>query len=156
MTRNLVRFVDQFPGIYAIGAISVFLSSRHQRLGDMAAGTLVVHERERLDATLSTVGSSRTFTEGFFVKPQTTERRVELFIIPQSRLQQLGPKDLEVLEGFFARRLDFSLEMREQLAIRIADGIVAKTNFPMPANVPVETFLEEIARQLRDLSRLQT
>ena len=158
MTRNLVRFVDQFPGIYAIGAVSVFLSSRHQRLGDMAAGTLVVHERERLEISISASSvsaSGRTFTEGLFQKPQITERQVEVFRIPQAGLQQLGPQDLEVLEGFFARRLDFSLAMREQLARRIADGIVTKTAIPIPPGIAVETFLEEIARQLRDLSRMR-
>ena len=41
--RNLVRSVDALPGTYVFGAISVLLSARFQRLGDMAAGTLVVY-----------------------------------------------------------------------------------------------------------------
>jgi uncharacterized RDD family membrane protein YckC len=43
--RNVVRIVDQMPGIYAIGIVSVFITERSQRLGDLAAGTVVVHER---------------------------------------------------------------------------------------------------------------
>ena len=43
--RNLLRLVDSLPGIYAVGAACILFSSRNQRLGDLAAGTLVVRER---------------------------------------------------------------------------------------------------------------
>ena len=39
--RNLVRLVDLL-GVYLVASISVFVSSRNQRLGDLAAGTLVI------------------------------------------------------------------------------------------------------------------
>lgn len=41
--RNLLRFVDFIPGFYLIGGVASVLSPRAQRLGDMAAGTIVVH-----------------------------------------------------------------------------------------------------------------
>ena len=43
--RNLMRLVDILPGFYAVGAVAIFVSPRNQRLGDLAAGTLVVRER---------------------------------------------------------------------------------------------------------------
>jgi uncharacterized RDD family membrane protein YckC len=43
--RNLLRLVDSLPGFYAVGGLSVIFSRRNQRLGDLAAGTLVVRER---------------------------------------------------------------------------------------------------------------
>jgi uncharacterized RDD family membrane protein YckC len=44
--RNLLRLVDMQPGIlYAVGATTILFSRRNQRLGDLAAGTLVVRER---------------------------------------------------------------------------------------------------------------
>jgi uncharacterized RDD family membrane protein YckC len=43
--RNLLRVVDQLPGVYAIGIITILVSARNQRLGDLAAGTVVVHEK---------------------------------------------------------------------------------------------------------------
>jgi uncharacterized RDD family membrane protein YckC len=43
--RNLLRLVDGLPGVYAVGAAAVLFSRRNQRLGDLAAGTLVVRER---------------------------------------------------------------------------------------------------------------
>ena len=153
MTRNLLRVVDQFPFIYAVGVVSIFLTRDHQRLGDLAAGTLVIHDRENL-AELSSTSSGRTFTAGMFEQTPVPERRMASPDSAGIRIQGLGAMDLEVLEGFFARRLDFSLETRAQLAKRIADGIQAKTGLAAPAGVSTETFLEEVARHLRDLARL--
>src|SRR5205814_5407395 len=44
IVRNLVRIVDILPGFYAVGSISILLTKRSQRLGDLAAGTMVVRE----------------------------------------------------------------------------------------------------------------
>ena len=43
--RNVVRVVDILPAFYALGMLSIFVTARNQRLGDLAAGTLVVRER---------------------------------------------------------------------------------------------------------------
>jgi len=43
LIRNLIRAVDTLPGCYAFGCISVLVSDRFQRLGDLAAGTVVVY-----------------------------------------------------------------------------------------------------------------
>ena len=42
--RNILRFVDGLPLAYAVGGLTALLSPRGQRLGDMAAGTLVIWE----------------------------------------------------------------------------------------------------------------
>ena len=41
--RNLVRFVDQLPLFYMVGGAACLLNRHAQRLGDLAAGTVVVH-----------------------------------------------------------------------------------------------------------------
>jgi len=41
--RNLLRQVDFLPFLYATGLVTMFLNSRFQRLGDLAAGTVVVY-----------------------------------------------------------------------------------------------------------------
>src|SRR5215475_1003355 len=46
MARNFIRYVDQIPFFYAVGVIAVFATRQHQRLGDLAAGTLVVRDRD--------------------------------------------------------------------------------------------------------------
>ncbi|HBS26351.1 MAG TPA: RDD family protein [Gammaproteobacteria bacterium] len=49
--RNLLRSVDFLPVLYLFGLISILLNKKFQRLGDLAAGTLVIH-RHKEDQTL--------------------------------------------------------------------------------------------------------
>ncbi len=42
-TRNLLRTFDMLPFAYAVGVVCTLVDSRSRRLGDLAAGTLVVH-----------------------------------------------------------------------------------------------------------------
>jgi hypothetical protein len=75
--------------------------------------------------------------------------------LPATGVSKLSSDDLEVLEGFFSRRLDMSMATRGALALRIAAAVQAKSGLEVPAGVSVETFLEATARQLRDQGRLQ-
>src|SRR5207253_9899772 len=43
--RNVLRLADLLPGMYLAGIVSILVTRRNQRLGDLAAGTLVVRER---------------------------------------------------------------------------------------------------------------
>ncbi|MEO7300827.1 MAG: RDD family protein [Verrucomicrobiota bacterium] len=40
--RNLLRFVDMLPAFYLVGGMTAFLNRRGQRLGDLAANTVVI------------------------------------------------------------------------------------------------------------------
>lgn len=51
LTRNLLRFADFLPLFYMGGLLSMLVSSDFKRLGDHAAGTLVVHKASRASAT---------------------------------------------------------------------------------------------------------
>lgn len=42
--RNIVRPLDFLPSAYSVGVISVLATDRNQRLGDLAAGTIVVRQ----------------------------------------------------------------------------------------------------------------
>jgi uncharacterized RDD family membrane protein YckC len=42
IVRNLMRLLDVLPALYLIGGIACFFSRHRQRLGDIAAGTVVV------------------------------------------------------------------------------------------------------------------
>jgi len=154
MARNLVRYVDQFPGFYAVGVIAVFSTGQHQRLGDLAAGTLVVRDRET-ETPLWGESGSRTFTAPLLAPSAPIPEPHTALTLPVAEVAKLSAADLEVLEGFFSRRLDMSLETRRALATRIAAALEAKSGLEAPAGVSIETFLEATARQLRDLARLQ-
>src|SRR3974390_2675776 len=68
MARNFVRYIDQIPFFYAVGVITMFVPRQHQRLGDLAAGTLVVRDRdpETSPWTNSPDSPTRTFTAQLF------------------------------------------------------------------------------------------
>ncbi|MHC1782454.1 MAG: RDD family protein [Anaerolineaceae bacterium] len=47
LIRNLVRLIDFLPGFYGVGVMAMFIQPQSRRLGDLAAGTLVVHEKAK-------------------------------------------------------------------------------------------------------------
>ena len=96
----------------------------------------------------------RTFTAQLFTPSAPVPEPHSLVTLPATGVAKLTSSDLEVLEGFFARRLDMSMETREALARRIASAIQAKSGLQIPDGASIETFLEAAARQLRDLARL--
>ena len=50
MLRNVLRLVDGLPLSYVPTIVSIVLTRRNQRLGDLAAGTVVIRERHAADA----------------------------------------------------------------------------------------------------------
>src|SRR5258708_8617520 len=46
--RNLLRLVDFLPVFYGVGIVTLFIQGGSKRLGDFAAGTPAVRDRERL------------------------------------------------------------------------------------------------------------
>jgi uncharacterized RDD family membrane protein YckC len=153
MARNLVRYVDQIPFFYAVGVITMFATREHQRLGDLAAGTLVVRDRDP-ESPLWGDSGSRTITAQLYAGATIPEPHLAV-TLPAMGISRLSSADLEVLEGFFSRRLDMSLATRQALALRIAAAIQAKSGLETPEGASVETFLEATARQLRDQARMQ-
>jgi uncharacterized RDD family membrane protein YckC len=171
LARNLVRYVDSLPSFYAVGIVVIFLSRRNQRLGDMVAGTLVVRDRE-VDSPHWGENASRTFTAPTLIaaSPITPARSSGTssgpwadswdrpphlrVVLPATALAKLSGSDLEVLEGFFGRRLDMDLATRAALASRIASALCAKSGLAIPQDTSVETFLEAVAHQFREQARM--
>ena len=56
LTRNVFRLVDCMPLLYGVGLITVLATRDHVRVGDMAAGTLLVYERH--DVALPETGAT--------------------------------------------------------------------------------------------------
>src|SRR5579864_2364355 len=65
--RNLVRIADWIPFFYGIGVLVMLFNKRSKRLGDFAAGTIVV--RESAPRTLSTVAA---------LAPETDAQRISV------------------------------------------------------------------------------
>ena len=171
LARNLVRYVDGLPSFYAVGIVVIFLSRRNQRLGDMVAGTLVVRDRP-VDSPHWGESASRTFTAPTLIanspsplagssltnpgsQADSWDRPPHLrVVLPATALAKLSGSDLEVLEGFFGRRLDMDLATRAALASRIASALCAKSGLAIPEDTSVETFLEAVAHQFREQARM--
>jgi uncharacterized RDD family membrane protein YckC len=158
MARNFIRYIDSLPTLYLIGILSIFLTRQHQRLGDLAAGTLVVRD-EPLESSSQWNGSSLNSSSRIFTSSPLTPVSLPpephmLVTLPITSLAKLSPADLEVLENFLARRLDMPLDARATLATRIATALQSKSGLEIPSGVSTETFLEAAAHQLRDLARI--
>ena len=50
LTRNLLRAADFLPFLYGVGLIAMLLNRDFKRLGDLAAGTVVVYQGEKTAA----------------------------------------------------------------------------------------------------------
>ena len=59
VVRNLLRFVDALPVLYLAGGVAAFLSARGQRLGDLAANTVVARERRASEPDLEEIAPAR-------------------------------------------------------------------------------------------------
>lgn len=82
LVRNVFRLVDSMPMFYALGLVVMMVAKRPVRIGDMAAGTLVVHA-----ATTGDVGIEQAsrFSERF---PPRTQQLLEEWV---SRWKELDP-----------------------------------------------------------------
>jgi uncharacterized RDD family membrane protein YckC len=154
MTRNLLRIIDMLPSFYLIGVIATLCNRQHQRLGDLAAGTLVVHERPS-DEPLWSGSASRTITAAAFEppSPQTSFQQYEETCLPADAVSRLNAEDLSVIDRFFSRILDMDLDTRARIAERLATQMSEKMGLPLTPDTKPERFLEAIARQMRTQGR---
>lgn len=65
IVRNVFRLIDSMPVFYVVGLLFVMFNKRHQRLGDLAAGTVLAVDRapflEKLDAERGEPAKHRTW-----------------------------------------------------------------------------------------------
>jgi uncharacterized RDD family membrane protein YckC len=121
MIRNLVRIAEVVLGFYAVSAVSALISKENKRLGDFAAGTLVV--RDRADAAPD--------LDAYLARPT----RSDIGLSAEDRL---------LAERFLARRATLEQGARMRLAMRIADRI-RPTLTASYAHLDDETLLEFLA-----------
>jgi uncharacterized RDD family membrane protein YckC len=76
--RNMFRLVDSLPLAYVIGLISCFVTAHRVRIGDMAAGTLLVLDQSESEKTLvrmeALAGQSSLPLESLELVDQVLER----------------------------------------------------------------------------------
>ena len=99
LIRNLLRFVDMLPLGYSIGAISCLQHPQFKRLGDLAAGTLVVY------------------------RDMPLQRPVLPFAEPLIAPFVLSLEEQRALLGFAERQADLSPERAHELAWIVAQPL---------------------------------
>ncbi len=115
LVRNLIRIGEMMFGFYALAAVSALISPENKRLGDMAAGTVVVREakmqspasmlREIRDepvyaATAYATGEERAIVKRFLERRDSLDpnRRVALAHEIAARVRPRVPAELQRLD----------------------------------------------------------
>jgi len=121
LIRNLIRIVDFLPAMYGVGVITMFIDKQSRRLGDIAAGSLVVHDRAPISIQSLSIKRSINFSRQGLTK-------VSLEGFP---IERLSNDDLNLIEDFLSRR--DQLTHRDQLAVQILTTIQSRLGLPQPA-----------------------
>lgn len=130
LVRNVLRIVDFLPAFYGIGLLSIILSAKSQRLGDLAAGTYVVRA-PRPQVDWFALRTATPLAEGATAEvrgmPGEAQRLVREFV---AREAKLPPAD------------------RARIAARIAERV---RPYASGVDAPADDveFLRAVARALR-------
>jgi uncharacterized RDD family membrane protein YckC len=111
--RNLIRLVDFLPAYYGVGVVTMFINQQSRRLGDLAAGTLVVHDRTTI--TLESL-AARPAAQWLAPSGPASTR------VSEMPLERLTEHDLQIAEEFLRRQTD--LANRSALAGRILQALL--------------------------------
>lgn len=128
--RNLIRPID----ITIIGLVSMLVSKRCRRLGDMAAGTLVVRERVEWAGGLEQ-GAGH---DGLAEPPRADVVR---------NLELVTPEEFEAAKRYVMRSAELRADVREAVASRIARPIMARLGIQDSPGVSCSEVLAEIYRR---------
>jgi uncharacterized RDD family membrane protein YckC len=102
LLRNVFRLIDSLPATYLVGLTTCFLTRQRIRLGDMAAGTLLVLDNAAAEASLLRIerlaAKSKLSLEALELVDQVLERWESLepanrAQIARSLLSRLDPKE---------------------------------------------------------------
>jgi uncharacterized RDD family membrane protein YckC len=117
IVRNLVRIVDFLPPPYGIGLAAIFFSSEYKRLGDYAAGTLVIKERAPAQLVTRSLGPPSEIVLQFMPLVQNVD--------------QLTPEEFQMVQRFVERRRDLDPAVQVQIATRLALPLMGRLGISM-------------------------
>jgi len=136
--RNILRAVDILADIYPLGLVVMFIDSRNRRLGDMAAGTLVVTE------SVSRLPLGKNSARSLGVDDQ------QLRMVAAT----MTSGDYQLVRRFLARREALDAEYRQQLAQEIVERIFNKSSVMVKPSNDLELFLERVEADYRERLRI--
>lgn len=128
VVRNLLRIVDLLPGFYLVGAVSVLLDGSSRRLGDLAAGTVVVRERRAPEPTEVVPASARYNT--FLDDPRV-----------RNAARRVTPPERDVMIALGLRRERLPVGVRHELFTSLAGHLEERLGVPRPAYFSEEKYV---------------
>jgi len=129
--RNVIRLLDFLPVSYVIGSLSILVSSRNQRLGDLAADTIVVRERRGT--------ATRRDEPAWLDVPQAAPAASHAWDV-----SGISAGELAAVRSFLQRRHELTLDARNHLAGELVRRLQPKVAGVEPG-VDGERFLETLA-----------
>ena len=124
--RATLGLVDFLLTSGAAAVISVLVTRRSQRLGDLVAGTVVLRERTGLRAPVAVE----------FPVPAGLEAYAQTLDVAR-----LTADDYRATRAFLLRAASLAPAIRYDLALRIAEPVAGRVQPGPPPGVPPETFL---------------
>ncbi|HEX5269775.1 MAG TPA: RDD family protein [Gemmataceae bacterium] len=137
--RNVLRAADSLPFFYALGFAVAACDRHHRRLGDLAAGTLVVHMERRARAV-------RPLPDG----PPPADRALAALV--RQRLSQLDRARQQALLDLCLRRDQLPLRDRAQLFRQTAEYFEQRLSLTRDEHQSDEKFVLQLAALLGDRS----
>lgn len=127
--RNLLRIIDILPTAYFLGIVMIFFHPRHKRLGDVTAGTLVVHERKAKQEK-GTTKLKREIQSRGLAKNQLP--------LEDWTLRSLQGKDWKLIQTYSHRFLHLPPVERKQRTQQVASILLPKISFNMEGKTEQE------------------
>jgi uncharacterized RDD family membrane protein YckC len=130
--RNIARIVDFLPVFYLIGTVSIVATEHDQRLGDLAAGTVVARDRF----------------------PGLSQLPAPITVTPDAvatwDVSAIRPDEVQAIRQFLDRRLSLRWPARSYFAVDLANRVAPRV-VGVPPNAHPEYVLEGIvvAKQSR-------
>ena len=122
--RTILRLIDEWLTLGIVGMVAIQFTSRNQRLGDLAAGTIVV--RERTSAV---------------VQPDNLALRS---VPADVDVTAITADELAAVRDFLARRKSLTADARSRVARALADRLADRVGGLPPGGLPPERLLETI------------
>ncbi|HSH01233.1 MAG TPA: RDD family protein [Anaerolineae bacterium] len=139
--RNLIRIIDILPATYGVGVITMFLNQKWRRLGDLAAGTVVVYDQQTIN--LSDLNQSQRDIRYLNII------NIDIDLLSDLSLDTLTTADIELIYTFLQR--SSKLTNKRELTTQIYDHIRQKLSLPPSESLPT---MEKKQRWLYEIVKL--
>jgi uncharacterized RDD family membrane protein YckC len=114
MIRNLLRLVDGMPLSYLPTIVSIAVTSCNQRLGDLAADTIVIRDRRGIDGEQPSFASAA---------PLAGAEPLHAAAGASWDVSAVPAEDLVTVRAFLERRNSLAREARGRLAAQLAGAL---------------------------------